>query len=134
MTQIRRTRIVCTIEPSSASAAALRAMVMAGAGGGPPDSARHGAPATHRQVAADVREAAEATGRYIALMGDLQGPKIRTGNLASSFQRLPRGRRVVMASAGAEHSAIGGEDEIHVSHHELVEALHAGDRVLLDDG
>jgi pyruvate kinase len=133
MNQIRRTRIVCTIGPSSSSPAVLRAMVLAGM-----DVARlnfsHGDPATHRQVAANVREAAEATGRYIALMGDLQGPKIRTGALPSSFQRLPRGRRVVMASAGAEHSAAGGEDEIHVSHHELVEALHAGDRVLLDDG
>jgi pyruvate kinase len=60
MTQIRRTRIVCTIGPSSASPAVLRAMVMAGM-----DVARlnfsHGDPATHRQVAADVREAAGAT-------------------------------------------------------------------------
>jgi len=94
----------------------------------------HGDPATHRQVAANVREAAEATGRYIALMGDLQGPKIRTGALPSSFQRLARGRSVVMASTVAEHVVPGGEEEIHVSHHELVEALRAGDRVLLDDG
>ena len=94
----------------------------------------HGDPATHRQVAANVREAAEATGRYIALMGDLQGPKIRTGALPSSFQRLARGRSVVMASTAAEHVVPGGEEEIHVSHHELVEALRAGDRVLLDDG
>jgi pyruvate kinase len=133
MTQIRRTRIVCTIGPSSASPAVLRAMVMAGM-----DVARlnfsHGDPATHRQVAADVREAAEATGRYIALMGDLQGPKIRTGNLASSFQRLARGRRVVMASTPTGQGLPGAEDEIHVSHHELVEALRPGDRVLLDDG
>jgi pyruvate kinase len=132
MNQIRRTRIVCTIGPSSSSPAVLRAMVQAGM-----DVARlnfsHGDPATHRQVAANVREAADATGRYIALMGDLQGPKIRTGNLASSFQRLARGRRVVMASSPAL-PGLPGEDEIQVSHHELVEALRPGDRVLLDDG
>jgi pyruvate kinase len=132
MNQIRRTRIVCTIGPSSSSPAVLRAMILAGM-----DVARlnfsHGDPATHRQVAANVREAAEATGRYIALMGDLQGPKIRTGSLTSSFQRLARGRSVVMTSATAGQGP-GGEDEIHVSHPELVEALRPGDRVLLDDG
>jgi pyruvate kinase len=130
---MRRTRIVCTIGPSSSSPAVLRAMIQAGM-----DVARlnfsHGDPATHRQVAADVREAAEATGRYIALMGDLQGPKIRTGSLTSSFQRLARGRSVVMVSVATEHGPPGGEDEIQVSHRELVEALRPGDRVLLDDG
>ena len=133
MNQIRRTRIVCTIGPSSSSPAVLRAMILAGM-----DVARlnfsHGDPATHRQVAANVREAAEATGRYIALMGDLQGPKIRTGSLASSFQRLARGRRVVMTSVPSGPGLSGSEDEIHVSHHELVQALRPGDRVLLDDG
>jgi len=133
MNQLRRTRIVCTIGPSSSSPAVLRAMIHAGM-----DVARlnfsHGDPATHRQVAANVREAADATGRYIALMGDLQGPKIRTGSLPSSFQRLARGRRVVMTSVAAEHGGAGSENEIHVSHRELVDALRPGDRVLLDDG
>jgi pyruvate kinase len=132
MSQLRRTRIVCTIGPSSSSPAVLRAMIQAGM-----DVARlnfsHGDPATHRQVAANVREAAEATGRYIGLMGDLQGPKIRTGSLPTSFQRLARGRHVVMTSGTAEPGN-GSEDEIHVSHPELVDALRPGDRVLLDDG
>jgi pyruvate kinase len=131
MNQLRRTRIVCTIGPSSSSPAVLRAMIQAGM-----DVARlnfsHGDPATHRQVAANLREAAEAMGRYVALMGDLQGPKIRTGSLPSSFQRLARGRHVVMTSGAAEHGK--GEDQIQVSHPELVEALRPGDRVLLDDG
>jgi len=133
MNQMRRTRIVCTIGPSSSSPAVLRAMIQAGM-----DVARlnfsHGDHATHRQVAANVREAADATGRYIALMGDLQGPKIRTGSLASSFQRLARGRSVAMVSVAAEHALPGSGEEIQVSHRELVEALRPGDRVLLDDG
>jgi pyruvate kinase len=126
--QIRRTRIVCTIGPSSSSPAVLRAMVLAGM-----DVARlnfsHGDAQTHRQAAANVREAAEATGRYVALLGDLQGPKIRTGALESSFQRLVRGRPVELVSANKT-----GPNQIEVSHHELVDALRPGDRVLLDDG
>jgi pyruvate kinase len=89
----------------------------------------HGDHATHRQAAAEVREAAEAVGRPIALLGDLQGPKIRTGALDTAFQRLVRGRRVYLTTARRQQ-----DDEIEVSHRELIEALHPGDRVLLDDG
>src|ERR1700730_18008504 len=124
---IRRTRIVCTIGPSSSSPTILRTMVQAGM-----DVARlnfsHGDHATHRQAAEDVRAAAAAD-RPVALLGDLQGPKIRTGPLDSAFMRLARGRRVVLV--GRPRSAA---DEIEVSHPELVDALRPGDRVLIDDG
>jgi pyruvate kinase len=89
----------------------------------------HGDHETHRQAATNVREAAEAAGRPVALLGDLQGPKIRTGALESAFQRLVRGRAVVLTAEPRK-----AENEIEVSHHELVDALHRGDRVLLDDG
>jgi pyruvate kinase len=128
MAVVRRTRIVCTLGPSSASPAVLRAMVLAGM-----DVARlnfsHGDHATHRQAAAEVREAAEAVDRPIALLGDLQGPKIRTGPLEGAFQRLVRGRSVYLTTEKRQQ-----ENEIEVSHAELIEALHPGDHVLLDDG
>jgi pyruvate kinase len=128
VTQIRRTRIVCTIGPSSSSPAVLRTMISAGM-----DVARmnfsHGDHETHRQIATNVREAADAAGRPVALLGDLQGPKIRTGALESAFQRLVRGRTVFLVAEPRR-----AENEIEVSHQELVEALRRGDRVLLDDG
>ena len=110
----------------------------------------HGDHATHRQVAADVREAADAAGRPIALLGDLQGPKIRTGPLESAFIRLVRGRTVILAgesrtrraqdehaharSALSTDAAPQADNHIEISHPELVEALQRGDHVLLDDG
>jgi pyruvate kinase len=133
MSQVRRTRIVCTIGPASSSPSVLRAMIHAGM-----DVARlnfsHGDHATHRQVAADVREAAEATGRPIALLGDLQGPKIRTGPLESAFMRLVRGRTVTLTGESRAPGMPQVDGHIEVSHPELVAALHRGDRVLLDDG
>jgi pyruvate kinase len=146
VTGVRRTRIVCTIGPSSASAHVLRAMVQAGM-----DVARlnfsHGDPDTHRAAAKAVREAAEEAGRPVALLGDLQGPKIRTGAVDGTFQRLVRGRQVILEGVppsgqgrSASVSTSPGErgrdafDLIQVSHVELVQALRAGDRVLLDDG
>ena len=89
----------------------------------------HGDHPTHRQAAEDVRAAAEAVGRPVALLGDLQGPKIRTGPLDTAFMRLARGRRVVLVGGPR-----GAADEIEVSHPELVDALRVGDRVLIDDG
>ena len=128
MSQVRRTRIVCTIGPSSYSPQVLRAMVQAGM-----DVARlnfsHGDPDAHRHAAENVREAAEAVGRPVALLGDLQGPKIRTGAVEGTFQRLVRGRPVVLVAAPKQEPS-----QIEVSHSELVQALKPGDRVLLDDG
>ena len=125
---IRRTRIVATIGPSSASVHVLKAMVHAGM-----DVARlnfsHGDPSTHREAAANVREVAEAAGRPIALLGDLQGPKIRTGSLDTSFERLVRGRAVELVGGHRD-----GPNQIEISHEELVHSLRPGDRVLLDDG
>ena len=142
MTVIRRTRIVCTIGPSSSSPTVLRAMIHAGM-----DVARlnfsHGDADAHREAAANVREAAAAAGRPVAILGDLQGPKIRTGPVDGTFQRLVRGRTVTLVGAREEapsgpssgHLPTSGEDRaIQVSHVELVRALHTGDRVLLDDG
>jgi pyruvate kinase len=136
----RRTRIVCTIGPSSSSPHVLRAMIQAGM-----DVARlnfsHGDANAHREAAANVREAAAAVGRPVALLGDLQGPKIRTGAVEGTFQRLVRGRSILLVSASpsggfAATSPLRGEDksQIEVSHIELVQALRKGDRVLLDDG
>ena len=125
---IRATRIVCTIGPSSSSPAVLKNLILSGM-----DVARlnfsHGDHDTHRQAARDVRAAAEAAGRPIAIVADLQGPKIRTGALDTSFMRLVRGRRVVLTAGKRE-----GPADIEVSHPELVETVRKGDRVLLDDG
>ena len=128
MSQVRRTRIVCTIGPSSISPQVMRSMIQSGM-----DVARlnfsHGDADTHREAAANVREASEAVGRPVALLGDLQGPKIRTGTVEGTFQKLVRGRTIEL---------VGGQrrepNQIEVSHIELVHALRPGDRVLLDDG
>ena len=128
MSQVRRTRIVCTIGPSSIPPQVMRSMIQSGM-----DVARlnfsHGDADTHREAAANVREASEAVGRPVALLGDLQGPKIRTGTVEGTFQKLVRGRTIEL---------VGGQrrepNQIEVSHVELVHALRPGDRVLLDDG
>jgi pyruvate kinase len=125
----RRTRIVCTLGPSCREPGILRQMVEAGM-----DVARfnfsHGDYEFHSLAAAAVREAAAQAGRSVALMQDLQGPKLRIGALVYGSVDLVEGRQVELTSA----ARVGDATTISVPHPELVAALRPGDRVLLADG
>jgi pyruvate kinase len=115
--------------PSSANPRVVRQLVSAGM-----DVARfnfsHGVAESHRQAAIAVREAARAARRHVALLQDLQGPKIRTGALEEPLVRLARGRRVTLTS----RPVIGNVSLISVSHPEILAILRPRDRVLLADG
>jgi pyruvate kinase len=123
----RRTKIVATIGPSCSSPERLDALVAAGM-----DAARlnlsHGTHDDHRERAALVREAQERAGRPIALIGDLQGPKIRVGDLSAPMQ-LTTGDRVTVV-VGAD----GEDGELPIAPAAIGEVLRPGHEVLIDDG
>src|SRR4029453_3994587 len=81
--EMRRTKIVCTIGPASSSAEALDRLVAAGM-----DVARlnfsHGPPAHHAGVGRRLREGEDRWGRPVAILQDLQGPKIRLGTFGEN--------------------------------------------------
>src|SRR3979411_1634198 len=108
---LRQTRIICTLGPASSSRARIRALVAAGM-----DVARinfsHGTEAEHREAVAAVRPLPAQMGRQVALLQDLQGPKIRTGRLANPPVRLRRGEVVTLTS----RPVIGSADPVPVSH------------------
>jgi pyruvate kinase len=126
---MRRTKIVATLGPASTSPAVLRALIAAGM-----DVARlnfsHGDAESHRRSAAAVRKAAAAADRHVAVLQDIQGPKVRTGSFDSLSVLLTRGRRVTLTARPVTGSAA----LIPVSHKEVVAALRPRDRVLLADG
>jgi pyruvate kinase len=126
---LRRTRIICTLGPASSTRATLRALIAAGM-----DIARvnfsHGTEEEHRQTVDDVRAVAAQMGRHIALLQDLQGPKIRTGRLAQPPIRLRRGETVTLTA----RPVIGDETVIPVSHPAFIRALLPEEKVLLADG
>jgi pyruvate kinase len=123
----RRTKIVATIGPSCSSPEQLDALVTAGM-----DAARlnlsHGTHDDHQRRATLVREAQERAGRPIALMGDLQGPKIRVGDLSAPMQ-LTTGDRV-MVVVGRN----GDDGELPIAPAAIGEVLRPGHEVLIDDG
>jgi pyruvate kinase len=123
----RRTKIVATLGPASDTDDRLRALIAAGV-----DAVRlnlsHGTHAQHAERAWRVREIASEIGRPVALMADLQGPKLRVGELAEPVV-LAAGTEVTVC---AEDSANGGE--LPVAPAVIGQVLEPGHDVLIDDG
>jgi pyruvate kinase len=123
----RRTKIVATIGPASAAPGTLARLVVAGM-----DAARlnfsHGTHEDHAERARLVREAQAAAGRPLALIADLQGPKLRVGDLAAPVT-LARGDTVVLAGEDAAQ-----DGDLPISPSVLGTVLEPGTDVLIDDG
>ena len=123
----RRTKIVCTIGPASSSSEMLDRLVEAGM-----DAARlnfsHGTHETHAERARLIREAQERAGRPLALIADLQGPKLRIGELPGTVT-LASGDEVYLSGDGT-----GEPGDLPVSPPVLAEILAPGQDVLIDDG
>ena len=125
----RRAKIVCTLGPATASPERIRGLVDAGM-----DVARlnfsHGSHADHERVYRHVREAAEATGRAIGVLADLQGPKIRLGRFAAGPVEWRTGETVVITST----DVVGTHDRVSCTYDRLPREVKPGDRLLVDDG
>jgi pyruvate kinase len=127
------TKIVATLGPKSRNPETVEALLQAGT-----DVIRlnfsHG---THEDQALSVRlvrEAAQKLNRYIAIFQDLQGPKIRLGQLDGGFLEVAAGETVVLTTddlVGGIHESV---KKISIDHPSLHEEVQPGDRVLIDDG
>jgi len=124
-----RTKIVCTIGPASEKTETLRAMVRAGM-----SVARinfsHGDHAAHAARIAAVRQVAADEGAVVALLGDLQGPKLRVGDIAGGYTLTRAGESIVLTTRDVP----GNHGEVHLPHPDLVREVKPGQRLLLDDG
>src|ERR1700740_2329222 len=125
----RATKIVATLGPASSSAAVLERMIKAGV-----DVVRlnfsHGKAQDHIDRARLVREAAQVCKREVAIMADLQGPKIRVGKFESGKVYLERNSKFIL-DANCE---LGNEERVGLDYKELPRDLKAGDVLLLNDG
>jgi pyruvate kinase len=123
----RRTKIVATLGPASETPERLHALVAAGM-----DAARlnlsHGTHADHAERARRLREVSTVVGRPVALIGDLQGPKLRIGELAEPVL-LTRGEQITVC---AEEFATDGE--LPIAPAVIGDVLKPGHDVLIDDG
>ncbi|MFP5072896.1 pyruvate kinase [Pseudonocardia nantongensis] len=125
----RRTKIVCTIGPATATPDGIRDLVDAGM-----DVARlnfsHGDREDHERVYTMVREAADATGRAVGILGDLQGPKIRLGRFKDGPTEWRTGEEVRITV----EDVVGTHDRVSTTYKGLAEDASVDDRLLVDDG
>lgn len=124
-----RTKIVCTIGPATDNPERMRSLMQAGM-----NVARinfsHGDHAAHSKSITALREMAKQERCLVAIIADLQGPKLRVGEIESEPMVLRRGELVTLSASPRSRA----EDEIPVPHPELLRDLTAGQTVLLDDG
>jgi pyruvate kinase len=129
--QLRRTKIVATLGPATSSPEVLKSIIAAGA-----DVVRlnfsHGTPADHQQRAAMVLQAAKEVGRHVALLADLQGPKVRVARFTNNKVQLQEGQDFLLDPSMDLEA--GTEEAVGLDFPELGKDLHKNDILLLDDG
>ena len=126
--RIPATKIVCTLGPASSSKETISELMDAGL-----DIARlnfsHGEHETHAQNIAWIRELSKTKGKAVAILQDLQGPKIRTGKLKGGSMTIHKGQRLVLRY-GVDQT----DDTLPIDYRELAKDTHVGAQILLDDG
>ena len=126
----RATKIVATLGPASSDPAMLEQMIRAGV-----NVVRlnfsHGTAQDHIDRAKLVREAAQRAGREVAIMADLQGPKIRVGKFAEGKVLLVTGQKFDL---DGERTTLGDINGVGLDYKELPRDVKTGDVLLLNDG
>src|SRR5262249_30570538 len=126
---IRRTKIVCTIGPASDSEEMIAKLIAAGI-----NVARlnfsHGTPEYHRELIRRIKRVREALNKPVAILQDLQGPKIRVGVFAGGVVQLQPGQEFILTGS----DVIGDANRASVSLKTLPQEVKPGDPILLADG
>ena len=126
----RRTKIVCTLGPATSDRETIRNLIDAGM-----DVARmnfsHGTHEEHRERVQQVRAAAEDAGRVVAILQDLQGPKIRVGEMKDGEVMLEQGQDFTITTTSEE---VGTSERIYIDYETLPQDAEPGGRILIDDG
>jgi pyruvate kinase len=124
-----KTKIVATIGPASESPEMLARLIRAGL-----DVARlnfsHGSPAKHAEVIQRIRDAARESGRRVAIMADLPGPKLRLGKIDPEPIQLLPGARFTLTS----EDIVGNAQRASTTFQQLPRVVKPGDRIFLNDG
>jgi pyruvate kinase len=125
----RRTKIVCTLGPASSEPETIRALVRAGM-----DVARmnfsHGTHEEHRERIRTVRAAARAEGETVTILQDLQGPKIRVGEVKDGSVMLRKGQELAVTTEPMTSTP----ERIFIDYETLPQDAEVGGRILIDDG
>jgi pyruvate kinase len=126
----RRTKIVATVGPASRSPKTIERMISAGA-----DVFRlnfsHGDPGSHAESIETIRAAGEMLGKWVGILGDLPGPKLRLGDVEGEYVSIAPDREITLTTANGE---VGNEHSLPIGWEGLSQAVAEGDPIYLADG
>lgn len=124
-----KTKIIATIGPASSSENKLRELIVAGI-----DMCRlnfsHGSYNQHEEVIQRINKLNEELGTHIAILADLQGPKIRLGEMEKEGTVIKSGEKITFTIEDIK----GNNKKVHISYDDLPKDVNPGDSVLVDDG
>jgi pyruvate kinase len=130
---LRGTKIVATIGPASSDYDMLVRMIRAGV-----DVVRlnfsHGTAQDHIDRATSVRRAAAECGREVAIMADMQGPKIRVGKFEDGKVHLESGARFILDAKWGDNGELGNQERAGLDYKGLPRDVRPADKLLLNDG
>lgn len=126
---MKKTKIVATLGPACSDKAVLREMIAEGV-----NVCRlnfsHGSHEDHGKAIRIIRELNDETGLNVAILADLQGPKIRTGEMTNNGVELVEGSKVSIVT----EAVLGTESKFSIGYQKLPADVEVGERILLDDG
>jgi len=129
MSLTRATKIVATLGPATTKPEVLKEVILAGV-----DVVRlnfsHGVAQDHRDRAQLVRKISKEVGKEIAIMADLQGPKIRVGKFEHGKVKLEQGQKFLLDA----DCTLGNDQQVGLDYKNLPQDLIPGDQLLLNDG
>lgn len=124
----KKSKIVATLGPASSSKETIKKMIQKGM-----DVCRinfsHGSHIDHEQTIQNIRQADEELGTFTAILADLQGPKLRVGELEGEGVQLTKGDEVVFTTTDEKD-----KDKLYITYPEFAQDVKKGERILLDDG
>ena len=121
---MKKTKIVATLGPASSDKETLRQMFLEGL------NVSHGGHENHEKAIKIIRELNDETGLNVAILADLQGPKIRTNEMENNGVELISGSKVIIVT----DKIIGTSQKFSINYSNLPSDVHPGERILLDDG
>ena len=125
----RKTKIVATIGPATESKEMLSKIINTGVNVCRVNFS-HGSHEDHKKVIDNIREINKEQGLYTAILGDLQGPKIRVGKIKDNGVELKNGEEIIITSKECE----GDAKKVYISYQNFPKDVSSGEFILLDDG
>ena len=126
---MRKTKIVCTIGPASESVDKLVQLIEAGMNVSRLNFS-HGNHEEHAARIKNIREAASKTGKNVGILLDTKGPEIRTNDMENGAIELTTGQECIVSMT----EVLGTSEKFSVTYDQLIDDVHPGAKILLDDG